>query len=318
MNGWIKADDGELYPIAADEKVFENNLIGNYRADENLLPLIKFKDNSELTVQEVSFPLISEDERYRKVPNKIALALKDFFSDEIGFLCGLLSLVLGLFLPIIIAYKKQGYFDINDLSLLEEGVDAGLSLGVYISFLSLLNKFCGLNAYGLSKDTDIWTISFKDETVVRAKPFSVLSANKDFKETEFYCNVNDGEYRLGGCLRGDDIYFSEEAAANVLDFVLKSNDSELKKYYPNWKNDGNFVRFYKSNISRYGFDRACNSVFSSAVLADLEINGMTYKPATSINDLFSTYLSAVNRQRKAEKENQELIDKINDYQSGIS
>lgn len=314
MSTWIKADDGELYPIAVDENIFEKNLIGNYQTDEDILPQIKFKEDSkdELAVQEVCFPIISEDERYRNVPNKIVLALKNFFSADIGVSFGFLSIILGLFLPNIFTYLHQGYIDINDLSVLKECVGVGLSLGAYIIFLVLLNKMCGLKAYGLSKDTDIWTISFKEETVVKAKLFSVYSANKDFKETEFFCIINDDEDYCG-CLCGDDIFFSEEAAANVLDFVLKSNDGELKKYYPNWKNDSNFVKFYKSTIPTYGFKRV-SSTKSSAILADfVEINGMTYSPKTSMTDLLTTYLAAVNRQKETEKEKQKLIDKMNDY-----
>ena len=79
---WIKADDGELYPLSFDEDNLEKNLIGNYRAEEDLLPQIKFKADSDckLAEQEVCFPIISEDERYRNVPNKIILALKNNFS----------------------------------------------------------------------------------------------------------------------------------------------------------------------------------------------------------------------------------------------
>lgn len=318
---WVKADDGELYPIALDESVFEKDVIGNYRTEEDSLPQIKLKKDSEheLAVQEACFPIISEDERYRNVPNKIVLALKNFFSDDIGVLCGFLSIIFGLSIPSINTYLHHGYIDINDLSLLNECVGVGLSLGAYILFLVLLNKICGLKAYGLSKDTDIWTISFKDETVIRARLISVSAANSDFKTTQFCCDINGSEYYL----TGDDIYFSEEAAMNVLDFVVKSNDSELKRYYPNWKNDSNFVKFYKSTIYTYGFGRACNinccKKLSSAILADsVEINGITYLPKTSIKDLFTTYLSAVNRKKEAEKENQKLIDKINDYQSNIN
>lgn len=318
---FVKAGDGELYPITIDESVFEKNIIGNYRANEDLFPQIKFKDVSEheLAVQEVSFPIISEDERYRNVPNKIALILKDFFSDETGFLFGILSMLLGLIIPNVGTYLHQGYIDMSDLRILNECIGVGLSLGAYILFLVLLNKLCGLKAYGLSKDTDIWTIDVKDETVVRARLISVSAANSDFKMTQFSCDIDGSEYYL----TGDDIYFSEEAAMNVLDFVLKSNDSELKKYYPNWKNDSNFVKFYKSTIYTYGFGRAynanCYKKLSSAILADsVEINGMTYIPQTSITDLFTTYLSAVKRQEEAEKETQKLIDKINDYQSSIN
>lgn len=314
---WVKADDGELYPIALDESVFEKDVIGNYRTEEDLLPQINFKEDSEheLAVQEACFPTISEDERYKNVPNKIILALYDFFFGETFgcIFCGFLAIILGLSIPSINIYLHQGYIDINDLSPLTECVGVGLSLAVYIPFLFLLNKLCELKAYGLSKDTDIWTISFKDETIVRAKLISVSVPNSDFKNTVFYCEINDSK----DYLIGDDIYFSEEAAMNVLDFVLKSNDSELKRFYPNWKNDSNFVKFYKSHIQKYGF-RSNSGCYSSVVVADLVINGMTYIPHTSIKDLFTMYLSEVNRKKEAEKENQKLIDKINDYQSNIN
>ena len=312
---WIKADDGELYPLSFDEGNLEKNLIGNYRAEEDLLPQIKFKADSDckLVNQEVCFPIISEDERYRNVPNKIILALKNFFSEEIGLLCGLLAVGASAFIPFI----GKEYVELNDVTLLNMGIRAAAGLTAYILFLFLLNKLCGLKAYGLSKQTDIWTINFKDETIVRATLISVLAANKDFKKTRFCCDINGIET----CLNGDDIYFSEEAAVNVLDFVAKSNDRELKRYYPNWKNDSNFVSFYKSNISVYGFRRNINSCGnkSSAVIADcIEVNGIEYTPKTSITDLFTTYLSAVKRQQKLAEENQKLIDKINDYQSSIN
>lgn len=308
---WIKADDGELYPLSFDEGNLEKNLIGNYRAEEDLLPQIKFKADSDckLAEQEVCFPIISKDERYRNVPNKIILALKNFFSEEMGLLCGLLATGASAF----ISFIGKEYVELNDVTL---GIRAAAGLTAYILFLVLLNKLCGLKAYGLSKDTDIWTIDFKNETVVRATPISVSKANKNFKETMFCCNINESEYYLNG----DDIYFSEEAAMNVLDFVVKSNDRELKRYYPNWKNDSNFVSFYKSNIYVYGFKRNINLCGnkSSAVIAErIEVNGIEYTPKTSITDLFTTYLSAVKRQKKLAEENQKLIDKINDYQSSI-
>lgn len=314
---WVKADDGELYPISLDESIFEKNIIGNYRAEEDLLPQIKFKDDSDrsLTPHEVCFPIISEDERCRNVPNKVVLALKNFFSEEVGLLSSFLATLLGILIPYIYIAVHQGNISVNKLELSTAIVGAGLGLATYILFLVLLNKLCGLKAYGLSKGTDVWTVSFKDETVVRARLISVWLANKDFKESKFCCDINRNEYLLNG----DELYFSEEAAKNVLDFVIKSNDGELKKYYPNWKNDSNFVKFYKSTISEYGFGRVYSGYKCSAVLADfVEINGMTYSPKTSINDLFTTYLSAVNRKKEAEKENQKLIDKINDYQSSIS
>lgn len=240
---WIKADDGELYPLSFDEDNLEKNLIGNYRAEEDLLPQIKFKADSDckLAEQEVCFPIISEDERYRNVPNKIILALKNFFSEEMGLVCGILAAVLSAFIPIV----SKDYIEMNEASVLSASIRAGAGLTAYILFLILLNKLCGLKAYGLSKQTDIWTINFKDETVVRAKLVSVARSDKNFKNTRFCCNINGSEYYLNG----DDIYFSEEAAMNVLDFVVKSNDSELKRYYPNWKNDSNFVSFYKSLFS---------------------------------------------------------------------
>lgn len=314
---WIKADDGELYPISLDKSTFEKNIIGNYRVEEDLLPQIKFKDDSDhkLTPQEVCFPIISEDERYRNVPNKVVLALKNFFSEETGFLCGIVAALLGIIIPLTYTLVHQGVIPISELKFSHGIVGAGLGLTAYILFLVLLNKLCGLKAYGLSKYTDVWTVSFKDETVVRVRLISVWRADKDFKETNFCCDINGSEY----CLNGDEIYFSEEAAKNVLDFVIKSNDGELKKYYPNWKNDSNFVEFYKSTISEYGFGRVYSGYKCSAVLANfVEINGMTYSPQTSITDLFTTYLSAVNRKKEAEKENQKLIDKINDYQNDIS
>jgi hypothetical protein len=311
---WIKADDGELYPFAFDEDNFEKNLIGNYRAEEDLLPQIKIKADSDckLAEQEVCFPIISEDERYRNVPNKIILALKDFFSEEMGLMWGIFAVGASAFIPFI----GKEYVELNDVTLLNMGIRAVAGLTAYILFLVLLNKLCGLKAYGLSKQTDIWTINFKDETVVRATPISVSKANKNFKEARFCCNINESEYYLNG----DDIYFSEEAAMNVLDFVVKSNDRELKRYYPNWKNDSNFVSFYKSNIYVYGFNRNINLCGnkSSAVIADcIEVNGIEYTPKTSIKDLFTEYLSAVNKQKKLAEENQKLIDKINDYQSSI-
>lgn len=311
---WIKADDGELYPFAFDEDNFEKNLIGNYRAEEDLLPQIKFKADSDckLVNQEVCFPIISEDERYRNVPNKIILALKNFFSEEMGLIWGIFAVGASAFIPVI----GKEYVELNNVTLLNMGIRAAAGLTAYILFLVLLNKLCGLKAYGLSKQTDIWTINFKDETVVRATLISVSIANNDFRETEFYCNINGSKYYLNG----DDIYFSEEAAMNVLDFVVKSNDRELKKYYPNWKNDSNFVSFYKSNIYVYGFNRNINLCGnkSSAVIAErIEVNGIEYTPKTSITDLFTTYLSAVKRQKKLAEENQKLIDKINDYQSSI-
>ena len=60
---WIKGDDGELYPLAFDEGNFEKYLIGSYRTDEDLLPQIKFKADSDCKIaeQEVCFPIISED-----------------------------------------------------------------------------------------------------------------------------------------------------------------------------------------------------------------------------------------------------------------
>ncbi len=207
----------------------------------------------------------------------------------------------------IIPVINKNYIEINELSMF---IRAAAGLTAYILFLIFLNKLCGLKAYGLTKDTDIWTIDFKEEAVVQAKPVSVSVPNNDFKKTEFCCYINGREYYLNG----DDIYFSEEAAMNVLNFVVKSNDCELKRYYPNWKNDSNFVEFYKRNICRYGF----KGFRSSAVLADhVEINGITYFPRTSIKEIFTMYLSTVNEQKKLAEENQKLIDEINDYQSSI-
>ena len=119
---WIKADDGELYPFAFDEDNFEKNLIGNYRAEEDLLPQIKIKADSDckLAEQEVCFPIISEDERYRNVPNKIILALKDFFSEEMGLMWGIFAVGASAFIPFI----GKEYVELNDVTLLNMGIRA--------------------------------------------------------------------------------------------------------------------------------------------------------------------------------------------------
>jgi len=97
----------------------------------------------------------------------------------------------------------------------------------------------------LPKGTQVWVVNYREE---RVETVTVLknSANdvmpgENFNENGF--TLSNGNDTLH--LYGKEIFLSEDAAMQMLAYVQNYNDRMISEYYPEWKNDSNFMQYYK-------------------------------------------------------------------------
>ena len=282
-------DNEAIYPFTADENELIDTIIGT--------------DNSKPRTYIAGL-------RLENAPSSISLNRWWFraktTADHIEFVSALTVITALLFA-----------LTFSDIGFSQYKIAAYISAAATVAgliFVCSMNKPCKSQIYGLSADTPIWVIDWKNETVVPAQAKTVDYLCYDFNQTRFCCTINGREYSIWG----DSIYFTEEAAQAVLKLVTEVNDSALSEYYPDWRKDAQFKQFYKNRLnsdSPYGFQREAHDEYDTHVIVvPVIINGTKYTPSVSTEKLFKSYLSIVDKQQNTAEQKQQLKGKIKTYQ----
>lgn len=210
----------------------------------------------------------------------------------------------------------------------EVGIRASIGCGLFWGLIEILVSIVlfaiasyfslSLKTYGFHKGDKVFLIDFKNEEIVSAKIQSLNYYDKNFNEMGFNVLVDDELH----CVHGEDIYSDFSSAKSVLEFVTKTNNCSLSKYYPEWKDDSRFVSFYKSKLDDgLGFCRLTFFSFVPALVEPAQIDNISYFPQFPTLNLLDEYLREVKEQEKAaiakENEEKELIDKICTYKNAL-
>lgn len=216
----------------------------------------------------------------------------------------------------------------------------------------LYYKYCLLKACGISTKSSLWVIDFMEGKVCEIRALSVKDNYFTFDKTLFKCRVIEGGKKFTVILPGRDIYFSENDAVSVMNYIEKANNEVIESYYPKWKQDADFVSFfqekqanrikYNSTWSDYGhyclkpsstnflgqitetpYVYLANPPHQSLiVLTPIIINEIEYEPFFSnfslltntenVEKLFEDFIEEKEKRKKSAEKTQNLINQIRD------
>lgn len=228
---YVLADDGELYPVPEETAELPAWLNFDAEETEDAIPNIKVsleKPTQYVVIPEVEEPKVEEWRTETSLIREIMTA----FVEQFGFIGILTAVILVFFIAASVLNEKYMYFFLLGL----------IPLGAYIINLLLL---CCVPKKYLPKGTQVWIVNYREE---RVETVTVLknSANdvipgENFNENGF--TLSNGSDTLH--LYGKEIFLSEDAAMQMLAYVQNYNDRMISEYYPEWKNDSNFMQYYK-------------------------------------------------------------------------
>lgn len=251
-----------------------------------------------------------------------------------------ISLVLGYIIIIKNGIRLNDH--IEDLLFKTENASIWIVGGLLIAscvFFVLVVVFWGiftlcmyyrfsLRVYGLSKKTELWIIDFEKETVIKAQVVSITKGYNgcEFDSANFDCIIWKNGKKHNGHLPGQDIYFSERDAINVLNYIKEVNDNVLKQYYPNWEQDDDFVLYYREcQFNRPPQrDRGIGNVTDISVytLAPVIINEIKYEPipifdhsGRGVQELMKYYIKRTEEKIKYKKEKQDIINQMSELRN---
>lgn len=296
--------------------------------------------------------ILSTNDQCRRTEN-----LKQLRNSKILlFVMGLIVIALT-----ILGIKRLFPVQIDSLnSLLDDTTQINLILSVCIVIFTVIlyfgiaenlyYKHFLLKACGISTKSSLWVINWSidgfEGEICEIKVLSVKENYFTFDKTLFKCNVIERGKKYITILPGRDIYFSESDAVSVIDFIIDVNDKVLKSYYPEWKQDIDFVRFVqkkqterirKHAWSEYGhcclkpiytnfFDEPeykdlvkspCKSLI---ILTPIVINEIKYEPfffdcvtktnTEQIETIFEDFIEEKEKRKRSAEKTQRLIDQI--------
>ena len=227
---YVLADDGELYPVPEETAELPAWLNFDAEETEDAIPNIKVsleKPTQYVVIPEVEEPKVEEWRTKTSFVRKVMTAFVDRF-DVVGII------TVMLLFPLLIA-ADMGKISYTYMLL------AIIPILIYIINLLLL---CIPKTY-LPKGKQVWVVNYREERVETA---TVLknSANGSMSGSNFNVNgftlSNENNTLI---LYGKEIFLSEDAAMQMLAYVQNYNDRKISKYYPDWKNDNNFMKYYK-------------------------------------------------------------------------
>lgn len=264
----------------------------------------------------------------------------------------LTTLEIKRFFPIKVA-SWNDLIDFSDLiNLILSAVIFIFNIFLYCAIADhMYHKYCLLKACGISPKSSLWVINFMEGKVCEIRVLSVKDNYFTFDKTLFKCRVIERGKKFTVILPGRDIYFSENDAVSVMNYVEKVNNEVLEAYYPKWKQDANFVSFfqkkqanrikYNSTWSEYGhcclkptsinclgqitepsYVYLAKSPRSLIVLMPIIINEIEYEPFYStfnsrtntenVEKLFEDFIEEKQEREKSAKKTQNLINRIRD------
>lgn len=300
--------------------------------------------------------ILSTNDQCRRTEN-----LKQLRNSKILlFVMGLIVIALT-----ILGIKRLFPVQIDSLnSLLDDTTLINLILSVCIVIFTVIlylgiaenlyYKHFLLKACGISTKSSLWVINWSidgfEGEICEIKVLSVEENYFTVDKTLFKCNVMERGKKYTTILPGGDIYFSESDAVSVVDFIRDVNDKVLKSYYPEWKQDIDFVRFvqkkqterirghawsdyghcclkpiYKNCLGFYDEppyeDLVKSSCKSLIILTPIVINKIKYEPfffyhdvtktnTEQIETIFEDFIEEKEERKRSAKKTQRLIDKI--------
>lgn len=242
---YVFADDGELYPVPKETVELPAWLNLDDDETEDVIPKIKvsLKKPTELAIiPKVEKPEV-EDWRTKTSwirKTMIGIAENPEIVGMALFLCFFLSLLL-----------NGGVTLSDDNSLKRLGIYVGILMPIPIATY-IINRIFLLsmkNNY-LSKRQPAWIVNYLEERIEAVTISRVYCPGECFNNTEFVLNEEFSLYDKDETftLCGEEIYLSENDAKQMLIYVQNCNDRAISEYYPEWKSDSNFVKYYKKRI----------------------------------------------------------------------
>lgn len=169
-----------------------------------------------------------------------------------------------------------------------------------------------LRACGWHKGVELWVINFEKRKAYKAKPFVAKNIRNGFNDILFICFIKeDDEHGDFYSICGKDIYFSESSAESVLKYIEEANSEAIEQYYSKWKQDTDFILYYKEWQNRFSMNNKY-SLINMFIVTPVIINGFKYEPevfalkADTIEILLKGYIET-KKEQKAKEERTRLI-----------
>lgn len=332
MAEWMKGDDGELYPVTSEDEIVMGHLIGTYHAEmaEMQAPEIKVRsENALLKAPSTTLQTITEIDPYDKRlvldDPRINTHVSAFMTRMINFseslsdkiAVGLGIFLLSLIISAAIADDITGGINgenIIPINMFPAIIFGGIVITLIYGLTTEVFKFIGREQYGINRHDLFYTFHMATNSIVPVKITGIYKAKQDFMSTSFLWNINGKSI----VIKGHNLFLTEQETQRVMDFITASNDYELSKYYPEWKEDKIFVEWYQDKLkfqsdspSAYGFghDHTTNIILARK----LYINGIKFKGSNNAMDLLKEYLEDWKNIKKNKKRDQEFIQEINKY-----
>lgn len=267
----------------------------------------------------------TEDGHLRVIDEKRLKTAKEYFKICIACVV-IISVFLSFKISLCLIYSEDGTYinkDFAGLVLFLILVPAFILIGYFSArFLHcrmLLKVYFHrmlLTVHSLSK-IELWVINCESKTICRAKPIRVCNfynCGKDFDTTEFVCIVEENDEKEYIIIDGDYLYFSKKSAESVLKFIQDTNSRAIEQYYPNWKQDEEFVAYYRQWQDNH--TRSKYSSLSKLLIVPAVINKFEYNPnCDDENDVVIEIMIKGFIDKKKEKEHkagkkQQIINKI--------
>lgn len=230
--------------------------------------------------------VFSTNDKYYRTENLKQLRNSKLFLILLGLIV-IASTILGIkrLFPIQVD-SWNDLMDASDLiNLIFSAVIFIFTVFLYLGIADYLYyKHCLLKACGISTKSSLWVINFMERKVCEIRVLSVKENYFTFDKTLFKCRVIERGKKFTVILPGRDIYFSENDANSVMNYIEKANSEVLEAYYPKWKQDADFVSFfqgkqanrikYHSTWSEYG--HSCLKPISTNCLGQITETSYSY------------------------------------------
>lgn len=232
---YVVADDGEKYPIKTDAAPEVPAWItDNFDAVEYK---VVSPDENKVVVSE---PDMFSGIRNRVINSKMFLGMVSTIKDIVADSPVALA-VLGWLFAIVFAILA------TEKSIVQALIFGAIVASICLTGFSISRLLYRLKNYGLKKGQMMYVIDWHDEKIKAVKVRKVDCPEKCFNDSYFIVEIDNKNVTLSGA----NIYFSQSEAEQMLLNVQSQNDTEISKYYPEWKSDKRFYQFYQDRVSTY-------------------------------------------------------------------
>lgn len=286
---YVIADDGERYPVREDAK-FEMPAWINNNFEKNDVEEINLK----VVSPERNMPVISEPDMFSDVRKRIITPFKkgkgfysfilDVADEPLIWLVGLSMLAMAGVMLVMAKYILP--------FIILTATCISIVAAYFVNLLSLHR----LKNYGFEKEQEVYVIDWRKEKIEKTNIQGVGYPYECMNDTFFRVKIEE-DYNL----EGKDIYFSQAEAEQMLLSVQSRNDYEISKYYPNWKADKDFYKFYLERVPEW---------------RRYEKGSEMRNCVESLKEYIEEANKRVQRQREEEKEENALRDAMQKYSEG--